>query len=222
MLNISNTENLSPFLKIVAAYVLLVVTISLLPGNIPYETVKEGGPIETLSAGGYFLFCIFLFHFNWIEAIKTAVAPGFFVLLLGLRELDFHARFTTMGMFKSRFYISPDVPIVEKAIVGTFVIGLIVYAVWYLLRVWPFFKRALRARRPWAVSLICAVGCVVFSKALDGNSDIYELLLPMLEDTRILARIIEECMELLIPLFFIRSLLQYSMDSVAGKLLELK
>ncbi len=219
MMNVSETENLKPFCKIIIFYLLLVVAIILLPGKLPYEIVRENGPVEALSAVGYLLFCLFIFYFNLKGIIRTSFAPGFFILLLGLRELDFHAKFTTMGMFKSRFFISPEVPLVEKTIVTIFVIGLIIYAVTFLRRILPDYKKAFLAKRPWAVSTACAVGCVVISKLLDGNSDIYNFLLPMFEETKTLARTVEECLELLIPLFFIRSLLQYSLDSVKGRLL---
>ena len=220
MIYVSETENLKPLLKILAFYILLVTVITLLPGKVPYETVREGGPIETLSAGGYFLFCLFIFYFNSISAIRTSFAPGFFVLLLGLRELDFHARFTTMGMFKSRFFISPEVPIMEKTIVSIFIIGLVIYAVIYFRRVWPGFKRALVSGKPWAISVACAVGCVVLSKILDGNSKFFVIFKPLVTDTKTLARTAEECLELLIPIFFIRALLQYSWDSVKGRLAD--
>lgn len=219
---VSETENLNPLLKILTFYILLVTVITLLPGKVPYEMVIEGGPVETLSAGGYFLFCLFIFYFNIIGSIRTGFAPGFFVFLLGLRELDFHARFTTMGMFKSRFFISPEVPIMEKSIVTIFIIGLVIYAVIYFRRSWPGFKRALSAGKPWAVSVACAVGCVVLSKILDGNSKLFGVLSPLVSDTKTLAITAEECLELLIPIFFIRALLQYSWDSVKGRLIDVK
>lgn len=222
MINISETESLKPLLKIAVCYILLVIAITLLPGKIPYETVRESGPIETLSAGGYFLFCLFIFYFNFAGLIRTSIAPGVFILLLGLRELDFHARFTTMGMFKSRFFISPEVPVVEKTIVSLFIITLLLYAIIYFRRTWPEFKQAIRARRPWAISVLCAVGCVVLSKLLDGNSALFEIFQALVADTKILAKTTEECLELFIPLFFLRSLLQYSLDSVKGRLMENK
>jgi hypothetical protein len=44
---------------------------------------------------------------------------------------------------------------------------------------------------------------------LDGNSGMIAALLPMLENPRVLSGIMEECLELFIPVFFIMALIQY-------------
>lgn len=207
-------------LRIVAVYVLLVVGISLLPGRLPYEMVREHGPIETLSAAGYFYFCLFLFHFNYIGAVKTSFAPGFFVLLLGLRELDFHQRFTTMGMFKTKFFISPGVPGAEKIIVTMLLAGLLIYGIIYLRRSLPTFKGDLFGGRPSSFSIACAVGCAVLSKFLDGNSEIFAAMFPMVENFETFSITVEECLELFIPVFFIQALLQYGRESVRRRTAE--
>ncbi len=207
-------RNLVPLLKIAAVYVLLVISITLMPEKISQEMVRENGPVEVLSAAGYFLFCLFLFYFNYIGAVRTRFAPGFFIFLLGLRELDFHARFTTMGMFKSRFFVSPEVPVVEKFLVTLFIISLLTYGIIYLRGSLPRFKKDVSRARPYAVSIACAVGCILVSKSLDGNSIIFKTLLPMLENPATFARTVEECLELFIPILFIRALLLYCRESV--------
>ena len=207
-------RNLIPLLKIAAVYVLLVIGITLMPEKISQEMVRENGPVEVLSAAGYFLFCLFLFYFNYIGAVRTSFAPGFFIFLLGLRELDFHARFTTMGMFKSRFFVSPEVPVVEKFLVILFIISLLAYGIIYLRRSLPGFKKDVFRARPYAVSVACAIGCTLLSKVLDGNSIIFKSLLPMLENPATFARTVEECLELFIPILFIHALLSCSRESM--------
>jgi hypothetical protein len=206
-------ENSIAVVKIFAFYIAMVIGIYLLPGKLPYETVRENGIIEIFSAGGHFLFCFFLVYFNVVGAINTRFAPAVFVFLLGLRELDFHARFTTMGMFKIKFFLSPDVPFGEKAIVISGILALGIYAVFYFRQSLPIFKKALVNGSPWAVSVICGIACGVISKfLLDGNSGMIQALLPMLESPRVLSMIMEECIELFIPVFFIRALLQYGWE----------
>ncbi len=209
-----NQRNLVSILKIATVYLLLVVGLSLLPGKIPGEMVRENGPVETLSAAGYFLFCIFIFYFNFTGVIRTSLAPALFLLLLGLRELDFHARFTTMSMSKIKFFVSPAVPITEKAVVGFFIFVLLAYGFFYLRKALPDFMKDLVGGRPYAVSIVCAICCIVLSKSLDGNTKLFELFLPLSWDPRTVSRTMEECMELFIPVFFIRALLQYSGESV--------
>jgi hypothetical protein len=215
-----NSSNISPFLKIAAVYALLVGGIYLLPDHISHVIVKENGPVEILSAAGYFLFCIFLIRFNYAGVIKTGFAPGFLLFFLGLRELDFHVRFTTMGIFKIKFFLSPQVPFTEKIIVTIFIISLIAYGVIYLRRTLPGFKKDLLSGRPYAFSIVVAVGCIFISKLLDGNSKIFEVLFPMLENPKMLSVMMEECLEMFIPVFFIQALFQYRLNSAPGHAAE--
>lgn len=215
-----NSKNIIPFLIIATAYFLLVGGISLLPDHIAHEIVKENGPVEVLSAAGYFLFCIFLIRFNYTGDIKTSFAPGFFLFFLGLRELDFHARFTTMGIFKTKFYVSPQVPFAEKIIVTIFILSFIAYGIIYLRRTLPGFKKDLLSGRPYAFSIAAAIGCIGISKLLDGNSTIFGAIFPMLENPRLLSVTMEECVEMFIPIFFIRALFQYKLDSAPGRAAE--
>jgi len=195
---------------IFAAYAVLVIFISLLPGKFPSNMVKEGGPIEILSAAGYFMFCLLIFFFNFMKITSNRFAPGFFVFLLGLRELDFHDRFTTMGIFKIRFFTSSDVPVAEKIIVIIFIFSLLCYAFFYLRNALPAYKRDLKSLRTYAVSVACALVCMVFSKFIDSNSDMFIAIFHTFQDPATFSFILEECMELFIPIFFIQGLIQYS------------
>ncbi len=203
-------ENTLLVAGILALYVLMVFGIYLMPGDLPSEMVQENGVVENLSAGGHFFFCLILLYLNLTGTVKTGLAPGFFVLLLGLRELDFHERFTAMGMFKIKFFLSPEVPWPEKMVVTLLIAGLLAYGVVYVRQILPGFKKALLNARPWAVSVVCGVACALVSKlVLDGNSGMIAALLPMLENPRVLSGIMEECLELFIPVFFIMALIQY-------------
>ncbi len=193
-----------------AAVLVLVVVIALLPGDLPYKAVREFGPIETISVGLYFLFILFIVYFNATGDLRTSLVPGVFILLLALREMDFHARFTTMGMFKIKFYLSPEVPFEQKIIVVLFDIAVISYGIVYLRKVTPGFLRALSVRKAYAFSIIFGLAFMVASKLIDGNSEVFESLFGMEEgDLGIYSSIMEECLELFIPIFFIRALIQY-------------
>ena len=66
--------------------------------------IEEGGVIETLSVFGYFLCVLLMLLKGKWPYIKKYNYFLILVILLGFRELDFHKRFTTMGIFKSKFY----------------------------------------------------------------------------------------------------------------------
>jgi hypothetical protein len=50
-----------------AALLVLVVGIALLPGGLPYEAVRENGPIEIISVVLSFLFILLIVYF-WITS----------------------------------------------------------------------------------------------------------------------------------------------------------
>jgi len=204
-------ENTLLIAGVLAFYVLMVTGIYLMPGDLPAELVRENGVVENVSAGGHFFFCFVLLYLHLTGVARTGPAPGFFVLLLGLRELDFHERFTSMGMFKIKFFFSPEVPWTEKIVVTLLIAGLLAYGVIYVRQILPGFKKALLNARPWAVSVVCGVACALTSKlVLDGNSEMIAFFLPMLENPRGFSGIMEECLELFIPVFFIMALIQYT------------
>lgn len=73
--------------------------------------IQEGG----LIVFGYFLCVTYIIYKGKFAFIKQ---HGFFLILIIfflMMELDFDKRFITMGIFKSRFYISNDVPFVQKS-----------------------------------------------------------------------------------------------------------
>jgi hypothetical protein len=196
--------------EVLVLYFLMVNVIYLMPGDLSSKLVRENGVVEILSAGGHFFFCFVLLYLKLAGLVSTSSAPGFFVLLLGLRELDFHDRFTTMGIFKIKFFLSPEVPWPEKMLIMFLIIGLLAYGIVCMRHFLPGFKKALLDARPWAVSVACGIIFAIVSKLVfDGNSKMMAYILPVLENPRELSVIMEECLELFIPVFFIMALIQY-------------
>lgn len=130
--------------------------------------LKEGGPVEVPSA---------ILHFVCFALVAVRGGTSFFrrypyftlmPLIFGMRELDFDKRFTTTGIFKSRFYLRPDVPLHEK-IIGALVILAISTLVLMMLRdhARDFFT-ALKNRSVIAVGAALTIFLAVGSKSLDG------------------------------------------------------
>ena len=123
------------------------------------------------------------------------------VIFFMLRELDFDKKFTTMGVLKSKFYVSPVVPVAEKAI-GAMVIALLIYAAVQSIR------RHARGlvhglRRDCVVSLgVFLVGVfLVVSKSLDGIArKLNDIGIGISAQTSDVSAVIEEVLEFGIPL----------------------
>lgn len=130
--------------------------------------IKEGGVVETLSALGYFVTVATMLLLGGFQFIKRYYYIVLLILIFGMRELDFDKRFTTMGIFKSRFYLSDAVPLYEK------VIGLLVIAVlaWITFQLFRHHFRGLFSnlfKSPVNVGVLLTGMLLIFSKTIDGT-----------------------------------------------------
>ncbi len=172
---------------------------------------KEGGVVETLSAAGYFMAVALLLF----QMVKQRYSKGWSlcVMLLGfgLRELDFDKRFTTMGIFKSRFYLSNEVMIGEKMI-GVLISALFLVCLFFLLKTFArSFIEDIKARKGQSLTLLMALVFMVSSKSIDGlGRKLKPLGIVLSDSVRSLAGVIEESMELMIPLLFIVAIAEFS------------
>ncbi len=188
-----------------AIILLLAVGISLLPQEAGTAVIREGGVVETLTVILYLGAIIWLVQRGRLHHQRRwHLSAGFLLLLLALRELDFQARFTTMGVLKSRYYLSPDVPGLEKAIVSLVMITILIIVAHFLYRnTVPFFRALLRGN-PAATAIAFACGAAVLSKLLDSFSrPLRQLVGPLYAGSTTYLRVYEEIFELGIPLFIL-------------------
>ncbi|MFP4445734.1 MAG: hypothetical protein ACLFPD_05760 [Desulfosudaceae bacterium] len=196
----------------------LAVVIGLLLAADPGVTaawIRENGPVETLSAAGYGLALVLFAVLR--RGVKSY--PWFLLMLLamGLRELDFHARWTTMTTTSTRFYVSPDVPLLEKIIALT-VLAVLLYGFFRLIRSHGAgLMSGLRAGRPVEVGFLLGVALAVVAKLLDGLSrKMAGLGIIMSEASIDAAECVEEVLELGIPLMFIVAIIIAARTRSAG------
>lgn len=162
----------------------------------------EGGVVETLSAAGYLVAAICLMR----EGSKRFVKAHFYfvVILLALcmRELDFHNMMTTMSITKTSFYVSADVPLIEKIAAIAAIATVIGAGVLMGLRHWRHFVAGVRALNPTAIAVMAAGLSIVASKTLDGLPRKLETAgIEMGANSALVSTGIEEVIELGIPLF---------------------
>lgn len=150
---------------ILAALILLAVYL-----DIPKEhfLLKEGGVVESASALGY-LFCVALIlHKGGTAFLRSHHHLLLIVIFFMLRELDFDKRFTTMGIFKSRFLISDNVPFAEKFF-GAAVILLLLYSILSTIILHSRdFCNGLKSRSTICLGVLVVAILLVISKTLDG------------------------------------------------------
>ncbi len=182
--------------------VVSVVLLSFLPEERVVTLVRENGLVEMLTVVMYavVVFCLLILPLR-TRNVRTFAASGV-VSLLCLRELDFHTRFTTMGIFKTKFYVSPEVPLSEKTIVTVVVLMIVVAVLLFARRHWAFFIQGLRRGETPSLAVACGLGCAVLSKMLDSMADLFHPLCFWYNPT-IMLRAIEEVLEFGIPLFFL-------------------
>ncbi len=172
--------------------------------------IKEDGVVEILSALGYFLAALqILLKGKWSYVAKYHY---FFILIImfGLRELDFDKKFTTMGIFKIKFYLSSSVPTSEK-LIGLLVISLIVYICITIIKNHSkdFFTKV-KALSPIHIGVLIIFLVLLFSKAIDGLArKLGQLNIIIDQQTSIYFEVIEEILELGIPLLIMATLFIY-------------
>lgn len=164
--------------------------------------LSESGLIERASAIGYFACALFMLLKGGAEFVRTR---GYFIVLVtlfGCRELDFDKAFTTIGILKSRFFVSPDVPAGEK-VAGFIVVAILIWAVYKILsQHFAGFLSDLRNKTPEAVGVTIVFFLLAFSKSIDGlPRKLQPLGIDVSADISAFFGALEEVLELGIPIY---------------------
>ena len=186
---------------IIALAVLLVFPFLFGSQEMRVFYISEGGPVQILSAAGYVVVIVLMMReMTWAQLVANwplVVVP----LAMCLREMDFHAHFTTYSITKTTLYASPDVPLIQK-LFGLLVFVLLgVTAVVLVKKYWRSFLVSLRNAEPVAWAIMAAAASAVISKVLDGASSNLHIIGIDVEPTY-LSVVAEEVLELGISMFF--------------------
>ena len=172
--------------------------------------IKEGGVIETLSVVGYIIAGIVMIVKGGSNYIIKYHYFFILVLFFAMRELDFHKKFTTMGMFKSKFYLSSSVPVIEK-LIGLMVVALLIYVVVKIIKTHgKDFLQKLKIFSPVHLGVALIFLTLFFAKAIDGLArKLGQLDITITQKTSTQFEVIEEVLEMGIPLLIIATLISY-------------
>ena len=192
-------------------YAILSLSLILLAAFVVYlgpteakSLLGETGPIERASALGYFLCAGYMLLAGGRDFAKRHAYIIVLVTLFGCRELDFDKRFTTMGILKSRFYMSSEVPLLEK-LVGLIVIALLLWAVINIVKNHLTSTLAnLSKLNERAVGVLMIFVLLAVSKSIDGLArKLKPLGVETSQQVSFLASSVEEVMELGVPILMI-------------------
>lgn len=123
---------MKPYLITLVLTLLLAILI-VAAGEHSAGITAEGGIVENTTVLLYAgLVIALLFFADKLTPVNRGLG-SLLILFLMLRELDFHKKFTTFGIFKTELYRSPDVALVEKFLAGGFIL-LLVTITYLLLR----------------------------------------------------------------------------------------
>lgn len=181
------------------------VWVMNLPPDLYERVIMENGLIELTSVAGYLIGACWLFFCGFQKKLSHGIVSGLLVFGLALRELDFHVRFTTMGIFKTRFYLTNEVPVPEKIIVSIIVILMLAALLWYALKYGRFLLEGLRQKSSWAYCIAISIVLAGITKTFDRNSfEINEFTTNFFNlHLEMFLRVSEEVWELGIPLFIL-------------------
>lgn len=187
---------------VAASLALLAAVVLGFRESVEDVLLSESGLIERASAIGYFACALFMLLKGGAEFVRTR---GYFIILVtlfGCRELDFDKAFTTIGILKSRFFVSPDVPAGEK-VAGFIVVAILIWAVYKILsQHFAGFLSDLRNKTPEAVGVTIVFFLLAFSKSIDGlPRKLQPLGIDVSADISAFFGALEEVLELGIPIY---------------------
>lgn len=180
----------------------------LMPRDIAVALLREGGPVESAQCGLYVVGALIAWLLAARGIWKNGVLGGAILAVFALRELDVQTMFTSMSVLKTRFFISPDVPLMAKLIAGIALAAVAYLVIRFLMNAAPALRNLRRERPPWAAPALTGVLLLAASILLDGTRRHLESLgVDYGETTVFVSMVLEETVELGIPLMFLIALL---------------
>lgn len=172
--------------------------------------MSEGGVVETFSVLGYFACFFYVLYRGKFSFLRKFWYIHATFILFAFRELDFHKKFTTMGIFKSKFYLSPQVPVVEKFFASMVLMLLLLIAYLIVKNHGKSFWQGIRERNFFALTLSLPILLLIVSKSIDGLArKLSGLGIEVSHNIDRFASSVEEVFELGIPVMFLIAMVIY-------------
>ncbi len=191
-------------LGLLVCIVALAMIVSLFDAATQKRLLREGGVIESMSAAGYVLAAALLILWIGRSGNRLGWPLAGLLLVMAGRELDLDKRPFTLGLFKSREYISPEVPLAEKLIALAILLGIVLLLVLAARRYGARLLTGLRTGEAPAWYVATGVLLVVLSKSIDGiGRKLAPIGVTVSDSAEQVFSMYEEIAELGIPIAFI-------------------
>jgi hypothetical protein len=186
-----------------------LVAAFTLPTELIFALAAEHGPLETLQALLLFALAAACFPFRRAEGVLTTSALTFLLLAVGARELEWHKAWIGGSVLKPRFYLGPAAP-GTKLLAGVLVLLMAASAIYLVQRHLRETWNRLRRREPLAITAATFFVVLVVSRIADKSHLGHPL-------SRIVAGtlIVEEMLELALPLLVLLGAVQYNVARAA-------
>jgi hypothetical protein len=170
----------------------------------------EGGVVEVASAIGYFLCVLLILYKGKINYLRKYYYFILLFIMSGFREQDFHKRFTTMGILKIKFFISPNVPLTEK-LIGFLIVLLLLHVLISIYKNhFRQFIGGLKNHSTISIGVLIVLLLLGVSKTLDGISrKLGSFEIEIGSQIAIHLAALEEVLELGIPMFLLLIYYEY-------------
>jgi len=189
---------------------MLFLIVLVLPKSLQDLFLVENGIVESLTFVSYLICLALIIKLGSLEWIKSRWHLLAIILLLALREADFHVLFTGQSIFRTRLYLDPETPFLVAAS-GMAVILVILWLFIHVLRKYGVgLVRDVTNRVASALFVFVAILFVVFSKSIDGITRKLDVLnIEISKSSEYLIMQLEEISELGIPLSLCIAVLLY-------------
>lgn len=208
---------------VIAAVVVCLVAAPFLVEKTSEATrdkfISEGGVVETLSVLGYFACFFYVLCRGKFSFLKKFWYIHATFILFAFRELDFHKKFTTMGIFKSKFYLSPQVPVVEKFFASMVLLLLLLIVYLFVKNHGKSFWQGIRERNLFALTISLPILLLIVSKSIDGLArKLSGLGIEVSHGIDRFASSVEEVFELGIPVICLIAMMIYFNEYLGRKM----
>ena len=188
-----------------AGVVLFAVVTLAVPRELGGRLIADDGLVQLAT---FVVLCT-----SVLLAIRGAIRDPGERVLLGLtscmlviyaaREADLHrAKWVPEHFSSSRFYLSADVPVAEKIVCGSFLMGVVIVGVMMIARGVPKIAPAFRSRQPWLMFSV-AWACVFAASQVSDQSSWNEVFA---------GQAFEEIAEFMAAGFVVLTVLSYPSD----------